>query len=135
MAIIKATCRGPHKRHSNRPGGPRSRARPAELEVDEDGQLLIHFAHDRAARTLVLSLTRAQTRALRERLQAAEGRGPLSPLELSATQVQAIRQRLGLSQAELATLVGVSGRSVSRWERGQYVPSPMASARLRELVS
>ncbi len=33
------------------------------------------------------------------------------------------RRRLGMTQAELAKLLGVSNKKVSRWERGLHVPN------------
>ena len=43
------------------------------------------------------------------------------------------RLRLGLSQARIAVLLGVSQRTVSRWERGEDNPSLAQQRRLREL--
>jgi transcriptional regulator with XRE-family HTH domain len=40
-----------------------------------------------------------------------------------AEQLRAARKRLGLTQAELATLLGVSFEGVSKWERGLSEPS------------
>lgn len=40
--------------------------------------------------------------------------------------IKAIRQRLGLSQEELAQKLGVSFTSVNRWENGQTKPSKLA---------
>lgn len=53
---------------------------------------------------------------------------PLSPADLKAR-----RQRLGLSQAELARALGMTGsgaeRTVRRWESGEYdIPGPVALA-------
>jgi DNA-binding transcriptional regulator YiaG len=36
------------------------------------------------------------------------------------------RQRLGLTQTQLAQELGVSYRSVNRWENGRNIPLPMA---------
>lgn len=44
----------------------------------------------------------------------AHGIGPLS-----AAEIVVIRERLGLSQRQLATLLGVSSRAVERWERAE----------------
>ena len=40
--------------------------------------------------------------------------------------VRATRQRLGLTQTQLAQLLGVSYQSVNRWENRQSTPLPMA---------
>ena len=44
-----------------------------------------------------------------------------------------LRQVFGLSQEQLARLVGVSVRTVARWEGGQSRPSPLAERQLRGL--
>ncbi len=48
--------------------------------------------------------------------------------------VRAIREELGLSQEALAQMLGVSSRSVARWEEGSSGPSPLAAGRLRLLA-
>lgn len=40
--------------------------------------------------------------------------------------IKSIRQKLGLSQEELAQKLGVSFTSVNRWENGQTKPSKLA---------
>jgi putative transcriptional regulator len=40
--------------------------------------------------------------------------------------VASIRQKLGLTQAEFATLVGVSVRTVQEWEQGRRAPTGAA---------
>lgn len=52
---------------------------------------------------------------------------------LTAQQVKALREQLGLTQAEFAREVGTTSLSVSRWERGIYKPSRVADRLLREL--
>jgi DNA-binding XRE family transcriptional regulator len=34
-----------------------------------------------------------------------------------------MRQRVGLTQVELARLIGVSDRAVRAWEKGEYLPT------------
>lgn len=46
----------------------------------------------------------------------------------------ALRHRLGLSQAELATLIGVASNTVARWERGELGMRP-TTARLIQLLT
>lgn len=57
------------------------------------------------------------------------GLAGLSPLELKSA-----RKRLGLTGQELATLLGVSISTVSRWETGKSRPSKLASERLRTVA-
>jgi len=47
--------------------------------------------------------------------------------------VKAIREKTGLSQEQLAQLLGISWVSVSRWERNVAQPSSAAAARLQRL--
>lgn len=49
--------------------------------------------------------------------------------------VKQLRKRLGMTSQELATTVGVSISTVSRWETGKSKPSKLAVIRLRELVA
>jgi len=44
-----------------------------------------------------------------------------------------LRARLGLTQESLASLIGVSQRTISRWERGQDKPSMAHQCHLRDL--
>ncbi len=48
--------------------------------------------------------------------------------------VLALRQRLGLSQAEFAARIGVRQQTVSEWETGKYRPRG-ASARMLVLLA
>ncbi len=45
-----------------------------------------------------------------------------------------LRQLVGLSQEKFAAKLGVTFSTVSRWERQKAMPSPMAFARMRELL-
>src|SRR5436190_18167911 len=49
----------------------------------------------------------------------------------SALNVKAIRARLGVSQSELARLVGAHAMTVSKWERGVLKPSEHQARLLR----
>jgi transcriptional regulator with XRE-family HTH domain len=51
-----------------------------------------------------------------------------------AVNVKGIRVKTGLSQEQLAQLLGTSWVSVSRWERRITKPSSTASARLQRLT-
>lgn len=48
-------------------------------------------------------------------------------------QVPALRMALGMSQEALAQTLGVSSRTIARWEEGAATPSPLALTRLRLL--
>ncbi len=50
-----------------------------------------------------------------------------------AVSVRSLRARLGWSQERLGRELGVSLSTISRWERGEGEPSPMAEKLLREL--
>lgn len=47
--------------------------------------------------------------------------------------IKSIRQKLGLSQEELAQKLGVSFTSVNRWENGQTKPSKLARRQIEAL--
>lgn len=55
------------------------------------------------------------------------------PPEYSDIDIQRVRERLGLSQAVFASLIGASVSTVRAWERGARRPSDMAR-RLIELA-
>jgi DNA-binding transcriptional regulator YiaG len=84
---------------------------------------------------------RAHIAALRRRIEELErklkiatkgaGRASAAPAEdddqgpnrrFSATRLAAQRRKLGLSAADFATLIGVSGQSVYKWEHGEARP-------------
>ncbi len=44
--------------------------------------------------------------------------------------IKTLRQKLGLSQEELAQKLGVSFTSVNRWENGQTKPSKLAKKQI-----
>lgn len=56
------------------------------------------------------------------------------PPTFSAAAVHKLRDRLGLSQAIFAKLLGVSRKLVEAWEAGTRTPSPMAR-RLLDAIS
>ena len=41
---------------------------------------------------------------------------------MTGRDVRAVRKKLGVSQSQLAKLVGVAPNSVARWERGDRTP-------------
>lgn len=48
--------------------------------------------------------------------------------------IRNLRQQLSLSQEKLAVKLGVSFKTVNRWENGHTTPSPMALRRIAELI-
>ena len=44
------------------------------------------------------------------------------------------RKQKGLTQQELADLLGVSNKSVSRWESGKMAPSEKNAQKLKEIL-
>jgi len=53
----------------------------------------------------------------------------------SGNPIRTLREQVGLSQARLAALLGVSPNTVARWERGERRPPPYAEAAIRALTS
>jgi putative transcriptional regulator len=51
--------------------------------------------------------------------------------EFAAVDVRAVRQRLGKSQSEFASLIGVSVSTLQNWEQGRRRPEGPARALLR----
>jgi transcriptional regulator with XRE-family HTH domain len=49
--------------------------------------------------------------------------------------LQERREELGVGQAELAKLVGVTQQTISRWENGEVVPPPKRLTRLATALS
>ncbi len=54
---------------------------------------------------------------------------------MNRDEIRTVRKSLGLSQAELGELLGVTQGTVSNWERGKGVPGPEQLATLAELAS
>jgi transcriptional regulator with XRE-family HTH domain len=50
---------------------------------------------------------------------------------VTAAEIRAIRERLGLSQPQLAQLLGVHALTISKWERGVLTPSGHQETLLR----
>jgi len=48
--------------------------------------------------------------------------------------VREVRQRLGLTQEQFASQLGVTFPTVNRWEKGRSKPSPMAQKLLIKVV-
>lgn len=69
-------------------------------------------------------LKRASKAAVRADPAAEDGEDDDQPTarRFSATRLAAQRRKLGLSAADFATLLGVSGQSVYKWEHGESRP-------------
>ncbi|MEM9754224.1 MAG: helix-turn-helix domain-containing protein [Planctomycetota bacterium] len=76
-----------------------------------------------------LRLTPVGSRIL-DQLRAAAEDVPELP---TAGRIKSLRHALGLTQQVLATKLGVTPLTVSRWERGQVSPNPQAVKKLRRL--
>lgn len=45
---------------------------------------------------------------------------------MDGTDIKLLREKLGLTQEQMAHRVGVSFKTVNQWERGKSKPSPLA---------
>jgi DNA-binding transcriptional regulator YiaG len=68
--------------------------------------------------------------ALRERLDSVRAQRRLPAPAVR----REIRERVGLSQADVARALGVTREAVAYWERGQRVPKAGTAARYLELL-
>lgn len=48
--------------------------------------------------------------------------------------IRAIRERLGLTQAQFAYKIGVTVTTISRWEKGRCAPHQKAVDKIKELA-
>lgn len=55
--------------------------------------------------------------------------------QLRSGEARAIRKRAGLSQADVARVVGTDGPQVSRWESGKSVPRRGSALKLARLLT
>lgn len=53
---------------------------------------------------------------------------------MTPADIKALRTRLGMSQAQFGTLIGVSSRAVRYWEAGVKPPSPPAVRLMQSLT-
>lgn len=89
-----------------------------------------------ALRRQVATLERMTSRATLSKPEAATARedeqdGP--PLRFSAAGLRKHRQRLGLSAADVAQLLGVSGLSIYKWESGKTRPRAAQIEKIAQL--
>jgi len=52
---------------------------------------------------------------------------------MTPDEIKALREKFSVSQETLARVIGVSWRTVNRWEKGEAKPSPMAERTLRAI--
>ncbi len=105
-------------------------ARVARKESRGDTQKLkksaAQYRSDIAAlKRRVLALEQAVARlgkAAKKAAPVAAGEEPSSRLRFSAKGLASQRKRLGLSAAEAAAIIGVSGQSIYKWEDGKARP-------------
>lgn len=86
--------------------------------------------------TLEKQLGRQSRAARKASSTAVEQDDPASGLRFSAKGLLAQRRRLGLSAADVAALLGVSGQSIYKWEDGKTRPRAKqlpAIAQLRQM--
>jgi DNA-binding transcriptional regulator YiaG len=99
-----------------------ARAQTAEFKK-ASAQYRTHIAAlRRRVEDLERQLKRASKTAARDSGEPAEDENPGTNRRFSATRLAAQRQKLGLSAADFATLLGVSGQSVYKWEHGESRP-------------
>jgi len=55
-------------------------------------------------------------------------------MELLTDSLRKLREEQSLSQEALARLIGVSVRTVARWENGESKPSPLAVEKLQRIA-
>lgn len=55
-------------------------------------------------------------------------------MTMTATEIKALRRRLGLTQLQFANRLGVSVQAVYYWERGLRTPTGLYAATLDELA-
>jgi DNA-binding transcriptional regulator YiaG len=99
----------------------RKKASVGQLMIDGAREALSH----KRGNLRGASVTRARV--------TVRGVAVVPPREYRERDIQRVRERLGLSQAVFADLLGASVSTVRAWERGAREPSEMAR-RLLELV-
>ena len=58
---------------------------------------------------------------------------PEKPLRITSERIARLRSKLGLSQADFASLLGVSAFSITHWESGKAVPREAQKRRIAEV--
>jgi len=53
---------------------------------------------------------------------------------MQASDIKAMRDKMGITQEALARLLGVSFQTINRWERGVFKPSPLALEKIKAIA-
>ena len=69
--------------------------------------------------------------SVRQAGQIRRSRRPARTMTFHPTDVQAVRAKLGTSQAEFALMIGISVATLRNWEQGRRTPDGPALALLR----
>ncbi len=93
---------------------------PLAKEVRELRQAVAQLGKTVGSAQQAAAPARAEAQPEPGRLSAAAGEVEKS--RFSPALIQKLRTRLGLSQSQLAALVGVSGPAVAQWESGRSTP-------------
>ena len=80
-----------------------------------------------------IKTARAEEQIKRKVKAAVETVADEQAVRLSPRLIRSLRGRLGISQTELAKLVGVSAVAVGSWESGKSKPRPESKARIAAL--
>lgn len=115
-------------------------ARVARKELKDELQSLrkattAHRSEIAALKRQVKSLTSALKTAIKDRGKAAQKQDEEAAkpgIRFSAARLTALRTKFGLTQAQMATLLGVSYLSVHKWEAGKAQPR---AAQLEKIAS
>lgn len=59
-------------------------------------------------------------------IAAHDRAGTQTPRLTHAQYIRRLRLRLGVSQVDMAEMIGVTNLTVHRWEAGKAIPSPLA---------
>ncbi len=54
---------------------------------------------------------------------------------MNIEQLKQIRINLGLSQEDFGHLLGVTGATINRWERGAFKPSKLAVEKIKTILN
>lgn len=109
-------------------GGPGSRQKSGGSAADMKGREIIASLTE-----LAETLETGGPGADLERFTARTAVMPDAPGNYGASRVRSTRDRVGVSQAVFANLLGVSAVLVASWEQGSRVPAPWARRLLDEV--
>lgn len=106
----------------------RERSSTLRLPINGEEMAVSNATHLRCPKCHEVVLRMDEARKLRARaLDAYRGRYAL----LSADEIRSVRERLRLTQAQLARLLRLGGNTISRWESGRNVQTAAMDVLLR----